>query len=76
MLLAILAGVGLGKLDNGMLELRGKDILIKTVDSAIHEQFLDVRTKELSRRWPTKLSKLRCAPASKINSLKGGRLSV
>jgi hypothetical protein len=54
-LLAILARAGLYRLDDDMLGLQGKDIPIKTVVSAIHEQFLDVRTKELTQALANKV---------------------
>jgi hypothetical protein len=54
-LLAILARAGLRELDDDMLALQGKDIPIKKIVSAIHERFLDVRTKELTQALANKV---------------------
>ena len=54
-LITILARAGLGKIDEDMLALRGKDIPIKAIVNAIHERFLDVRTKELMQALANKV---------------------
>ena len=46
-LLSILTHAGLGNLDQGMLTLQDKEVPIKTVVNALHEQFLAARTKVL-----------------------------
>jgi excisionase family DNA binding protein len=66
-LLAILAHAGLGKLDDDILALRGKEIPIKAIVNAIHEQFLDVRTKELMQALANKAEGLvQIAPVARI----------
>jgi hypothetical protein len=56
-LLAILARAGLGNLDQGMLALQGKEVPIKTIVNALHEQFLQVRTKALMEGLANKVVK-------------------
>jgi hypothetical protein len=46
-LLSILAHAGLGNLDEGMLTLQDKEVPIKSIVTALHEQFLQARTKVL-----------------------------
>ena len=46
-LIAILAHAGLGNLDEGMLTLQDKEVPIKSIVTALHEQFLQARTKVL-----------------------------
>jgi hypothetical protein len=44
-LISILAHAGLGNLDEGMLTLQDKEVPIKVIVTALHEQFLQARTK-------------------------------
>jgi hypothetical protein len=46
-LLLMLERAGAGDLDEGMLTLHGKEIPIKAVVNALHDQFLAARTKAL-----------------------------
>jgi hypothetical protein len=46
-LLSILTQAKLGNLEEGMLSVGDKDIPIKVIVAALHEQFLEVRTKAL-----------------------------
>ena len=45
-LLSILAHAGLGNLDEGLLTLQDKEVPIKSIVTALHEQFLQTRTTQ------------------------------
>ena len=46
-LVAVLTAAGLGDLDGAMLTLQDKEVPIKAIVNALHEQFLQARTKVL-----------------------------
>ena len=48
-LLSILAHAGLRNLDEGLLTLQDKEVPIKSIVTALHEQFLAARTKALTQ---------------------------
>ena len=54
-LLSILAHAGLGNLDEGMLTLQDKEVPIKSIVTALHEQFLAARTKALTQALADKV---------------------
>jgi hypothetical protein len=63
-LLSILAHAGLGNLDEGMLTLQDKEVPIKSIVTALHEQFLQARTKALMEALANKVieSAMRAIP--------------
>jgi hypothetical protein len=54
-LLQILVSAGLDNLDEAMLSLHDRDVPIKVVVNAIHEQFLKTRTKILTQAAAQKI---------------------
>jgi hypothetical protein len=54
-LLSILAHAGLGNLDEGMLTLQDKEVPIKSIVTALHEEFLAARTKALTQALADKV---------------------
>ena len=54
-LVAILTAAGLGDLDGAMLTLQGKDVPIKAIVNALHDQFLAARTKALMEALANKV---------------------
>jgi hypothetical protein len=63
-LIAILTHAGLGNLDEGMLTLQDKEVPIKVIVTALHEQFLQARTKVLMEALANKVieSAMRAIP--------------
>jgi hypothetical protein len=58
--ISILTHAGLGHLDEGMLTLQDKEVPIKVIVTALHEQFLQARTKALMEALANKWLKARC----------------
>jgi hypothetical protein len=54
-LISILAHAGLGNLDEGMLTLQDKEVPIKVIVTALHDQFLAARTKVLAQALADKV---------------------
>ena len=54
-LISILTHAGLGNLDEGMLTLQDKEVPIKVIVNALHEQFLQARTKVLMEALANKV---------------------
>ena len=54
-LISILTHAGLGNLDEGMLTLQDKEVPIKVIVTALHEQFLQARTKVLTQALADKV---------------------
>ena len=50
----------LGNLDDGMLTVQGKDIPIKAIVEALHEQFLRARAKALAQALAEKVIQTPC----------------
>jgi hypothetical protein len=63
-LISILTHAGLGNLDEGMLTLQDKEVPIKVIVTALHEQFLQARTKALMEALANKVveSAMRAIP--------------
>ena len=59
-LISILTHAGLGNLDEGMLTLQDKEVPIKVILTALHEQFLQARTKVLMEALANKVIETRC----------------